>query len=26
VVVHGETPDEYRPEAVMVGNLDGVPL
>jgi iron complex outermembrane receptor protein len=26
VVVHGETPDEYRPEAVTVGNLDGVPL
>jgi iron complex outermembrane receptor protein len=26
VVVHGETPDEYLPEAVTVGNLDGVPL
>jgi iron complex outermembrane receptor protein len=26
VVVHGETQDEYLPEAVTVGNLDGVPL
>jgi iron complex outermembrane receptor protein len=26
VVVHGETPDTYLPEAVTVGNLDGVPL
>jgi iron complex outermembrane receptor protein len=26
VVVHGQTPDEYLPEAVTVGNLDGVPL
>ncbi|MFY9852664.1 MAG: TonB-dependent siderophore receptor, partial [Terracidiphilus sp.] len=26
VVVHGETKDEYLPEAVTVGNLDGVPL
>jgi iron complex outermembrane receptor protein len=26
VVVHGETPDEYLPEAVTVGNLDGAPL
>jgi iron complex outermembrane receptor protein len=26
VVVHGETPDEYLPETVTVGNLDGVPL
>jgi iron complex outermembrane receptor protein len=26
VVVHGETPGEYLPEAVTVGNLDGVPL
>jgi len=26
VVVHGERPDEYRPEAITVGNLDGVPL
>ena len=26
VVVHGETQDEYLPEAVTVGNLDGMPL
>jgi iron complex outermembrane receptor protein len=26
VVVHGEAQDEYLPEAVTVGNLDGVPL
>jgi iron complex outermembrane receptor protein len=26
VVVNGETPDAYLPEAVTVGNLDGVPL
>jgi iron complex outermembrane receptor protein len=26
VVVHGETQDEYLPEAVTVGNLDGIPL
>jgi iron complex outermembrane receptor protein len=26
VVVHGETADEYLPEAVTVGNLDGLPL
>jgi iron complex outermembrane receptor protein len=26
VVVHGETPGEYLPETVTVGNLDGVPL
>ncbi len=26
VVVHGEMPGEYLPEAVTVGNLDGVPL
>jgi iron complex outermembrane receptor protein len=26
VVVHGETQDEYLPEAVTVGNLDSVPL
>jgi len=26
VLVHGEIPDEYLPEAVTVGNLDGVPL
>jgi iron complex outermembrane receptor protein len=26
VVVHGETPGEYLPEAVTVGNLDGIPL
>jgi len=26
VVVHGETPDEYLPETITVGNLDGVPL
>ena len=26
VVVHGETADEYLPETVTVGNLDGVPL
>ncbi len=26
VVVHGETVDEYLPETVTVGNLDGVPL
>jgi iron complex outermembrane receptor protein len=26
VVVHGETPDEYLPEAVTVGNLDDAPL
>ena len=26
VVVHGETPDQYLPGAVTVGNLDGVPL
>ena len=26
VVVHGETQDEYHPESVTVGNLDGVPL
>jgi iron complex outermembrane receptor protein len=26
VVVHGETEDEYLPETVTVGNLDGVPL
>jgi len=26
VVVHGKTADEYLPEAVTVGNLDGLPL
>ena len=26
VLVHGEMPGEYLPEAVTVGNLDGVPL
>jgi len=26
VVVHGQAPDEYLPEAVTVGNLDGVSL
>jgi iron complex outermembrane receptor protein len=26
VVVHGETPGEYLPEVVTVGNLDGIPL
>jgi len=26
VVVHGEVADEYLPEAVTVGNLDGLPL
>jgi iron complex outermembrane receptor protein len=26
VLVHGEIPDEYLPEAVTVGNLDGIPL
>jgi len=26
VLVHGEAPEEYLPEAVTVGNLDGIPL
>ena len=26
VVVHGETPDDYLPDTVTVGTLDGVPL
>ena len=26
VVVHGETPGDYFPETVTVGNLDGIPL